>query len=53
VAYAGGFDLALAGDLIVAAEDASLGRPEIRFGINPLLTRLWLRIGMPRALRSP
>jgi len=51
VAYAGGFDLALSGDLIVATEDASLGRPEIRFGINPLLTKLWLRIGLPRALQ--
>ncbi|MBI4560725.1 MAG: enoyl-CoA hydratase/isomerase family protein [Candidatus Rokubacteria bacterium] len=50
VAYAGGFDLALAGDMIVAAESASLGRPEIRFGINPLLAKLWLRIGMARAL---
>ena len=50
-AYAGGFDLALSGDVIVAAEGASLGRPEIRFGINPLMTKLWLRVGMPRALR--
>ena len=50
-AYAGGFDLALSGDAIVAADGASLGRPEIRFGINPLLTKLWLRIGMPRALQ--
>lgn len=50
-AYAGGFDLALSGDVIVAAESASLGRPEIRFGINPLLTKLWLRIGMPKALQ--
>jgi enoyl-CoA hydratase/carnithine racemase len=51
VAYAGGFDLALSGDVIVAAETASLGRPEIRFGVNPLLTKLWLRVGMPRALQ--
>jgi len=50
VAYAGGFDLALAGDMIVAAESATLGRPEIRFGINPLMAKLWLRIGMARAL---
>jgi len=50
-AYAGGFDLALSGDVIVAADGASLGRPEIRFGINPLLTKLWLRIGMPKALQ--
>lgn len=50
-AYAGGFDLALSGDVIVAADSASLGRPEVRFGINPLLAKLWLRIGMPRALQ--
>ncbi|MEK8035874.1 MAG: enoyl-CoA hydratase/isomerase family protein, partial [candidate division NC10 bacterium] len=41
-AFAGGFDLALSGDVIVAAEGASLGRPEIRFGINTLMTKLWL-----------
>ncbi len=51
VAYAGGFDLALSGDVIVASEAASLGRPEVRFGINPLLAKLWLRIGMARALQ--
>lgn len=51
VAYAGGFDLALSGDVIVAAESASLGRPEVRFGINPLLAKLWLRVGMTRALQ--
>ena len=51
VAYAGGFDLALSGDVIVAADSASLGRPEVRFGINPLLAKLWLRIGMARALQ--
>ena len=50
-ALAGGFDLALSGDVIVAADGASLGRPEIRFGINPLLTKLSQRIGMARALR--
>jgi len=50
VAYAGGFDLALSGDVILASEAASLGRPEVRFGINPLLAKLWLRIGMARAL---
>src|SRR3990172_3809801 len=49
-AFAGGFDLALSGDVIIAAEGASFGRPEIRFGINPLMTKLWLRVRMPRAL---
>lgn len=51
VAYAGGFDLMLSGDIIVVAESASLGRPEVRFGINPLLSKLWLRMGMARALQ--
>ena len=50
-AFAGGFDLGLSGDVIVAAEGASFGRPEIRFGINTLMTKLWLRIGMPKALQ--
>ncbi|MBI1957600.1 MAG: enoyl-CoA hydratase/isomerase family protein [Candidatus Rokubacteria bacterium] len=50
-AFAGGFDLALSGDVIVAAEGASFGRPETRFGINTLMTKLWLRIGMPKALQ--
>jgi len=50
-ALAGGFDLALSGDVIVAADGAALGRPEIRFGINPLLTKLSQRIGMARALQ--
>jgi enoyl-CoA hydratase/carnithine racemase len=50
-ALAGGFDLALSGDVIVATDGASLGRPEVRFGINPLLTKLALRVGMARALR--
>ena len=50
-AFAGGFDLALSGDVVVAAEGASFGRPEIRFGINTLMTKLWLRIGMPKALQ--
>jgi enoyl-CoA hydratase len=50
-AFAGGFDLALSGDVIMAAEGASFGRPEIRFGINTLMTKLWLRIGMPKALQ--
>lgn len=50
-AFAGGFDLALSGDLIVATPGAKFGRPEVRWGINPLMTKLWLRVGMPRALQ--
>lgn len=50
-ALGGGFDLALSGDVIVATEEAVLGRPEIGWGINPLMTKLWHRIGMTRALQ--
>ena len=51
-ALAGGFELALACDLVVAARDAQLGLPEVRIGIFPgggstrLLT--WA-VGAPRA----
>jgi enoyl-CoA hydratase/carnithine racemase len=50
-AFAGGFDLALSGDVIIAAEGASFGRPEIRFGINTLMSKLWQRTGMARAVQ--
>jgi enoyl-CoA hydratase len=49
-AIAGGFDLALSGDLVIAAEGAKLGRPEIAWGVNPLMTKLAMRIGAQRAL---
>ncbi len=50
-ALAGGFDLALSGDVIVAAAGAKLGRPEIGWGVNPLMSKLRLRIGFSNALR--
>jgi enoyl-CoA hydratase/carnithine racemase len=50
-ALAGGFDLALSGDVIVAAAGAKLGRPEIGWGVNPLMSKLGLRIGFSNALR--
>jgi enoyl-CoA hydratase len=49
-AYAGGFDLAMSGDVIVATEGSKLGRLEGRW-INPLLTKLALRIGMPKTVQ--
>lgn len=50
-ALAGGFDLATGGDVIVAADDAVLGRVEVQWGANPTLCRLSQRIGMARALQ--
>lgn len=35
VALGGGLELALVADLLVAAEDATLGSPEVRFGLFP------------------
>lgn len=49
-ALAGGFDLALCGDIIVASETAIFGHPEIRFGVNPLLTPLWRKVGPAKAV---
>src|SRR5262249_18276123 len=52
VALGGGLELALACDLIVAAERARLGQPEINLGLVPGFggtQRLVRRIGQPRA----
>ena len=49
-ALAGGFDLALCGDIIIASESAIFGHPEIRFGVNPLLTPLWRKVGVSKAM---
>lgn len=35
VAFGGGLEIALHGDIIVAAEDAKLGLPELRLGLIP------------------
>jgi len=48
-ALAGGFDLALCGDIIIASETAIFGHPEIRFGVNPLITPLWRKVGPAKA----
>ena len=48
-ALAGGFDLALCGDIMIASETAIFGHPEIRFGANPLLTPLWRKVGPAKA----
>ncbi len=48
-ALAGGFDLALCGDILIASDTAIFGHPEIRFGVNPLLSPLWRKVGPGRA----
>lgn len=51
-ALAGGFEIALACDLIVAAEDASFGLPEVRRGLlagGGGLLRLPRKAGLPKA----
>jgi enoyl-CoA hydratase len=51
-ALAGGFEIALACDLIVAGEDASFGLPEVRRGLlagGGGLLRLPVKAGLPKA----
>jgi cyclohexa-1,5-dienecarbonyl-CoA hydratase len=50
----GGFELALACDLIFAAEDAQFGLPEIRLGVFPPAAAVLLpaRVGHARATRD-
>ena len=47
-ALAGGLELAMACDLIVAADDAKLGEPEIRFGSAPVTLLMPFLIGQKR-----
>src|SRR5258705_3928454 len=47
-ALAGGLELAMACDLIIAAEDAQLGEPEIRFGSAPVTLLMPFVIGQKR-----
>jgi len=47
-ALAGGLELAMACDLIVAADDAQLGEPEIRFGSAPVTLLMPFVIGQKR-----
>jgi len=49
IAFGGGCNLALMGDIIIASESAIFGHPEIKYGFNPLLTPLVSRIGMARS----
>jgi enoyl-CoA hydratase len=47
-ALAGGLELAMACDLIIAADDAQLGEPEIRFGSAPVTLLMPFLIGQKR-----
>jgi len=47
-ALAGGLELAMACDLVVAADDAQLGEPEIRFGSAPVTLLMPFVIGQKR-----
>jgi enoyl-CoA hydratase len=47
-ALAGGLELAMACDLIVASEDAQLGEPEIRFGSAPVTLLMPYLIGQKK-----
>lgn len=49
IAFGGGLNLALMGDIIIASERAIFGHPEIKYGFNPLITPLVSRIGMARS----
>jgi cyclohexa-1,5-dienecarbonyl-CoA hydratase len=51
LALGGGFELALACDLVIAESDARLGLPEIELGCYPPVGAAWLpaRIGWPAA----
>jgi enoyl-CoA hydratase len=47
-ALAGGLELAMACDLVVAAEDAQLGEPEIRFGSAPVTLLMPFLVGQKK-----
>jgi len=47
-ALAGGLELAMACDLIVAADDAQLGEPEIRFGSAPVTLLMPFLVGQKK-----
>jgi len=49
LAIGGGLNLAVSCDLIIASETAIFGHPEVKFGINPLISPLQRRVGVAKA----
>ncbi|MDR2861038.1 MAG: enoyl-CoA hydratase/isomerase family protein [Syntrophobacterales bacterium] len=49
LAIGGGLNLAVSCDLIAASETAIFSHPELRFGMNPLLSPLQRRVGIAKA----
>ncbi len=49
IALGGGFNLAMMGDIVLASENAIFAHPEIKFGLNPILTPLIYRVGVTKA----
>jgi enoyl-CoA hydratase len=49
IALGGGFNLAMASDIIVASESAIFGHPELSLGINPLFDPLRRLVGLVKA----
>ncbi len=47
-ALAGGLELAMASDLVIAADDARLGEPEIRFGSAPVTLLMPFLVGQKK-----
>ena len=50
VALAGGFGVMLACDLVVAADDAELGTPEVNLGLWPFMISAVIRRNVPRKI---
>jgi enoyl-CoA hydratase/carnithine racemase len=49
VCLAGGLDLCLCGDFIIANKNAVFGTPEIKFGLNPFISKLQKKTGIKNA----
>ncbi|MFH1538574.1 MAG: enoyl-CoA hydratase/isomerase family protein [bacterium] len=48
-AWGGGFDIAALCDIRIASETAVFCQPELRLAVNPILSPLWMNIGLARA----
>jgi cyclohexa-1,5-dienecarbonyl-CoA hydratase len=48
----GGFELALAADIVIASDTASFGQPEVALGVAPPAAAVWLPTRCPRAIAA-